>query len=108
LEPLFLIAFVYLFGLLAVGRSGWREWQKSRREKRMRGWAATLQGRPAGEALAAFGPAFEIFEGSTRRLYEWKSPPSDAFPPAPGLLIVYVVTGPDGNITSVSWHTRGE
>lgn len=107
MEPLFLILFIYFFGMLAFGRIGLRWWKNYRRDRWLWRWTADAVGRPVGEATEGFGEPFDVYRGTGRTLYEWKSPPSQGLPQGTGLLILYVETDGQGLVTHATWQTRG-
>jgi len=94
--------------LLAFGRYFWRSRRDRRREQYVRELSRSVIGRLEGDLLRDLGEPWAILPGSTRKLYEWKSPPSRNFPPGSGLLIFYVVFDGTGRATESSWQTRQE
>ena len=107
LEPIFFFLFVCTCLLLAYARMIGRYWRDRRRDYWLAGLGRELYGRPMEDVFAQFGPPFDVFHGQGRTLYEWKSPPSENFPPGHGLLILYVVADANGRVTQVSSHIRG-
>ena len=104
----FIVFFILLYAFI-VAAGLHRYWLRLRDRRRGRWVAATLDGmagRPVEEALTRFGIPFEVIEGTGRRFYVWKSPPSRNFPAGSGLLIVNVITDAGGEVMESSWHTR--
>jgi len=107
LEPIYFFLFVVACLLIAYSKMIGRYWRNQRRDRWLAALGRELDGRPMEDVFAQFGPPFEVFRGQGRTLYEWKSPPSENFPPGRGLLILYVVADSNGRVTQVSSHIRG-
>ncbi|MBC7927610.1 MAG: hypothetical protein H7039_18340 [Bryobacteraceae bacterium] len=107
-EPILFVLTLYSFLMLALGRRWWQQFQDARREEHVGRYCRELIGQPVQNARARFGEPFAVSSGSTRTLYEWKSPPSRQFPPGSGLLILYLVEERGEGIVSASWETRSE
>jgi hypothetical protein len=105
-EAFFLVVMLIGFWAAAVVRDLWNQQRDRRRRRWLSRLLPRLVGQPVDEAIAQFGPPFEVLEGAGSRLYCWKSPPSQQFPGGTGLLIVDLIVDRQGMVTRSSWHER--
>lgn len=105
-EAFFFFLMIGIFWAVGIGRDLRDRHRDHHRHRWVAGLLPTLIGRPVEEAIAQFGPPFEVLDGSDAKLYCWKSPPSDYFPTGTGLLIVDLVVDAAGTVTRSSWHVR--
>ena len=106
IELVVLITMVYSFAAVCALRGMWLRHLDRLRAKWVARTLDDITGKPVSVAVTQFGSPFEVIEGSGKRFYVWKSPPSHNFPEGTGLLIVNVIANDAGRVLQSSWFTR--
>lgn len=105
-----ILVFVAMLLLFYAGTQIWSLVSRVRariRGRRIDAMVKSMDGQRIQDAEKLFGPPLEVVDGTTgRQLYIWKSPPSEQFPPGPGLLIVTLTVDSHGWITHAVWKAR--